>query len=442
MKLITIDEEKITCSTTEARAEGKNKLLKTVHNGMKLVCERPQYALNRFERDLFAPALDKDGNITFGRELHSYFEKSGRWWCPEELSSQNLTDHFIRNPFEYLRIMSQKVVDTKRMISILGNINSTLDSKDTAIMVRNLEDLQTCYSMFYSYYSPTYTVYDEVVHRFRRLLRDNLAVKKANTYFCEFLRAEMTKEAIKQGLVGENTTSNRTPTTAKDIPTIFYAEPKLLHESKMDVEVLQDLHEVADKDTLEKFMSLRLIVPAAIQINEEAQYIECKMLWPITARLVEKIKQALVSRGLVDSSRDIKEYPISQVSRMLSQDNPEKDVALSGMGVSQGKVTGRVKIITGPRNSSKFDEGDILVTRITNPRMVLLMSKAAGIICDIGGIASHPSIVSREMGTPCIVSAKCPSTGRPATEVLKDGMLVEMDGATGEVNLKGDDNVE
>jgi pyruvate,water dikinase len=112
---------------------------------------------------------------------------------------------------------------------------------------------------------------------------------------------------------------------------------------------------------------------------------------------------------------------------------------LLGMAVSQGKAQGRVKIVRGLEDFEKFREGDILVTRITDPTMVVMMNKAAGIICDIGGLTSHPSIIAREMGTPCIVSAECLKTKRKATEVLREGMLVEMCGTTGEVTLIEED---
>lgn len=113
--------------------------------------------------------------------------------------------------------------------------------------------------------------------------------------------------------------------------------------------------------------------------------------------------------------------------------------AVKGLGVSQGKVKARVKIIKDIRNNHEFKDGDILVTRITNPTMVMLMNKAAGIICEIGGITSHPSIVSRELGIPCIVSAKN-ERGEAATSILKDGMIVEMNGETGEIFIRGDEN--
>jgi len=106
---------------------------------------------------------------------------------------------------------------------------------------------------------------------------------------------------------------------------------------------------------------------------------------------------------------------------------------LTGLGVSKGTARGKVRIIENPQDND-FQEGEILVTHLTNPEMVIMMGKAAGIICNIGGMTSHPSIVSREMGTPCIVSAKSEDK-RKATEVLKDGMTVEVNGETGEVHL-------
>ncbi|MBS3121936.1 hypothetical protein J4434_03580 [Candidatus Woesearchaeota archaeon] len=111
-----------------------------------------------------------------------------------------------------------------------------------------------------------------------------------------------------------------------------------------------------------------------------------------------------------------------------------------GIGVSAGKVRGRVRIIKNFDDHKKFNEGDILVTHITDPTMVMLMNKASGIVCNIGSITSHPSIVSREMGIPCIVSAKCIETGKPATEILNDEDIVEICGETGNIHKVTEDD--
>lgn len=57
---------------------------------------------------------------------------------------------------------------------------------------------------------------------------------------------------------------------------------------------------------------------------------------------------------------------------------------------------------------------------MTTPDFVVAMEKAAAIVTDEGGITCHAAIVSREMGTPCIVETKF------ATEVLNNGDLVEV----------------
>ena len=100
---------------------------------------------------------------------------------------------------------------------------------------------------------------------------------------------------------------------------------------------------------------------------------------------------------------------------------------LKGMGVSRGKAEGSVCIVLSPSDYAKLHEGDILVTRMTDPSMTIIINRCAGIICDIGGMTSHPAIISRELGIPAIVAAT------NATTILTDGMKVSLDGATGEI---------
>ena len=104
-----------------------------------------------------------------------------------------------------------------------------------------------------------------------------------------------------------------------------------------------------------------------------------------------------------------------------------KKLILKGIAASPGIVQGKVKTIKGIEDSDKFNEGDILVTKITDPTMVQMMAKAGAIICDIGSITSHPSIVSREMGILCVVGTK------EATKILKDNMSVKIDGNNGKI---------
>jgi len=95
------------------------------------------------------------------------------------------------------------------------------------------------------------------------------------------------------------------------------------------------------------------------------------------------------------------------------------------MCASQGKAQGVVKIIQKVHDLVNVYQGDILVTSMTRPEMVVAMEKAAAIVTDEGGITSHAAIVSRELGVPCIIGTK------NATKILKNGDLVEVDATKG-----------
>ena len=98
---------------------------------------------------------------------------------------------------------------------------------------------------------------------------------------------------------------------------------------------------------------------------------------------------------------------------------------LSGLGASPGVGSGRVKLVTGQGDFSSVGRGDVLVTRMTTPDFVPLMAKTSAIVTDEGGMTSHAAIVSRELGVPCVVGTS------KATAVLKEGMLVSVDGSRG-----------
>lgn len=100
---------------------------------------------------------------------------------------------------------------------------------------------------------------------------------------------------------------------------------------------------------------------------------------------------------------------------------------LKGATASLGIASGKVVIIFKSEEIDKVEQGDILVTEMTNPNFVPAMKKAAAIITDTGGRTSHAAIVSRELGIPCIVG-----TGS-ATTALKNGDIVTVNGTTGEV---------
>lgn len=116
-----------------------------------------------------------------------------------------------------------------------------------------------------------------------------------------------------------------------------------------------------------------------------------------------------------------------EVKTEAAEMTEEMKVLLKGLGASPGIGAGKVVIIFEADEIDKVKEGDILVTTMTNPDMVPAMKRAAAIVTDEGGRTCHAAIVSRELGIPAVVGTK------EATKVLKDGMMITVDGTRGVV---------
>lgn len=134
--------------------------------------------------------------------------------------------------------------------------------------------------------------------------------------------------------------------------------------------------------------------------------------------------------GMVDGKIYIlQSRPITTIKKAKESGSAEKadggKQILQGYGASPGLVSGKVCIVMDVRETSKVQEGDIMVATMTNPDMVPAMKKVAGIITDEGGMTCHAAIVSRELGTPAVVGTK------QATKLLKDGQIVTIDGEKG-----------
>jgi pyruvate, water dikinase len=103
---------------------------------------------------------------------------------------------------------------------------------------------------------------------------------------------------------------------------------------------------------------------------------------------------------------------------------------LTGVGIGNKIAAGKAKILSSPEESDKLDEGDVLVTDITNPDWDPVLKKASAIITNSGGRTSHAAIVARELGAVAVVG-----TGN-ATEKIRNGQEITVscaDGNTGQI---------
>ena len=102
---------------------------------------------------------------------------------------------------------------------------------------------------------------------------------------------------------------------------------------------------------------------------------------------------------------------------------------LVGQPASPGRVSGPARVLTSLEDFGKLGRGEVLVTVATNPAWTPLFPLASAVVTEVGGGASHSSLVAREHGIPCVVG-----TG-VATRVIHDGQIVTVDGTEGVVYL-------
>jgi pyruvate,water dikinase len=102
---------------------------------------------------------------------------------------------------------------------------------------------------------------------------------------------------------------------------------------------------------------------------------------------------------------------------------------IKGKIAFKGCIQGRVYIINKPEDIKNFKKGEIIASINTSPSLMSALLKCGGIITNEGGIMCHASIISRELKKPCIIGTKI------ATQVLKNGDLIELDANKGVIKI-------
>ena len=152
--------------------------------------------------------------------------------------------------------------------------------------------------------------------------------------------------------------------------------------------------------------------------------------------------QALIAERRAVAERELRRR---QVPRILVSDGrafyegmsagTDNASAISGSPVSPGVVEGVVHVVFSP-NESQLAPGEILVCPGTDPAWTPLFMTAGGLITEVGGMMTHGSVVAREYGIPAVVGV------HQATERLKTGQRIRLDGTTGKIVLLDDVSIK
>jgi len=147
--------------------------------------------------------------------------------------------------------------------------------------------------------------------------------------------------------------------------------------------------------------------------------------WPPPEEKVAEIRALVARRKAKRESLANKPMIDPRLLTITSQAEAEMDVLLKGTSGSPGLAQGPARIVHDVSEFGKLRAGDVLVAPVTNPAWTPLFQRAAAVVVDTGGAASHAAIVAREYGVPAVMGTM------NGTKELEDGQWIQVDGSRG-----------
>jgi pyruvate,water dikinase len=144
--------------------------------------------------------------------------------------------------------------------------------------------------------------------------------------------------------------------------------------------------------------------------------------------IAQRQKELEQNRQLTPIPYVVYGYP-TPLSLLSANPSLPKSSLLEGIGTSPGQIEGYIKVLRNFEAASHIDKQTILVVPHTDAGWTPLLASAGGLIAEVGGRLSHGAIVAREYGIPAVMNIP------HATELLKDGQRVRLDGKVGLVEI-------
>jgi pyruvate,water dikinase len=147
--------------------------------------------------------------------------------------------------------------------------------------------------------------------------------------------------------------------------------------------------------------------------------------WPPHQRTITQIQELVSSRNAKRESLANKPMVDPRLLASPLQNQMDESILLRGSPGSPGTAFGPARIVRDVSEFGKLQTGEILVAPATNPAWTPLFQRAAAVVVDMGGAASHAAIVAREYGVPAVMGTF------DGTRKLTDGQWIQVDGSRG-----------
>nr|WP_317930606.1 phosphoenolpyruvate synthase [Halioxenophilus sp. WMMB6] len=102
------------------------------------------------------------------------------------------------------------------------------------------------------------------------------------------------------------------------------------------------------------------------------------------------------------------------------------DLLITGRAIGDKVGAGKVRVVSGLEEMDQVEDGDVLVTDMTDPDWEPVMKRCAAIVTNRGGRTCHAAIIARELGIPAVVGCE------NATSTLTTGTEVTVSCAEGD----------
>ncbi|MDY6781874.1 MAG: pyruvate kinase [Cyanobacteriota bacterium] len=96
-----------------------------------------------------------------------------------------------------------------------------------------------------------------------------------------------------------------------------------------------------------------------------------------------------------------------------------------GVGIGEGSVSGRARVVRNPKEVGDFSAGEILIAPATNADYLDAIRKAAGIVTEEGSLTSHAAVIGLRLGIPVILGME------RATDTIREGEILTLDSQRG-----------
>ncbi|OGB97891.1 hypothetical protein A3F06_04485 [candidate division TM6 bacterium RIFCSPHIGHO2_12_FULL_36_22] len=235
-------------------------------------------------------------------------------------------------------------------------------------------------------------------------------------------------ETVVQGIVNPDTYYVYKPTLAQHCNAIIR---KQLGNKKQKIIYGKNSSNptVLINTTAEEFNNFSLSQDMALKIAQQSVIIEEYYKKPMDIEwTVDNSDTLYIVQARPETVQSQKDPLSPLLIRYKRKENPsENRLLVQGQSIGQAIVSGKARVITSIDQIGEVQQGEILVTHMTDPDWVPIMRIAAGIVTNVGGRTCHAAIVSRELGIPAIVGAN------EATSKIKTGETISLDCSQGEI---------